>query len=55
MNKLFVTKLIGSSRLGFVEEAGEMRKHALSVVLYSVITLKLTEVLSLSKSQKLIL
>jgi hypothetical protein len=38
-----------------MEEAGEVWKHAVTIVLYLVITSKVTEVLSLSKSQELIL
>jgi hypothetical protein len=38
-----------------MEEAGKVWKHAVTIVLYSVITSKVTEVLSLSKSQELIL
>jgi hypothetical protein len=38
-----------------MEEAGKVWKHAVSVVLYSVITATLTDVLILSKSYKLIL
>jgi len=53
--KIFVTRLLCSSRLGVMEEAGKVWKHAVSIVLYSVITWKLTEILNFSKSQKLIL
>jgi hypothetical protein len=41
--------------LGFMKEAGKVWKHAVSVVFYSVITARLTDVLILSKSYKLIL
>jgi len=42
-NKLFVTKLLGSRRLGVMREAIKGWKHAVSILIYLVITSKLTE------------
>ena len=54
--KVFVPKLIcSSSSLGVMEESGKVWKHAVPIVLYSVITSELTDFLNFFKSQKLIL
>ena len=51
---IFFTRLISSIRLGVKGQAAKGWKHAVWNMSYSLITSNLNEVLSLSKSQKII-